>query len=121
MQEHDAEYLLGAALKMIAADAPQLETAQIEEVTPGTAHVELPFGRLQGIYPRRLVEFLTSQTSIAPRQVGDIEIQGKSTLVEIPLAYVDQVYAACNQYINKISNKKRRVAPGTHHHQQRAN
>jgi len=121
LQQHEAEYLLGAALKMIAADAPQLETAHIEEVTSGTAHVELPFGRLQGIYPRRLVEFLTSQTSIAPRQVGDIEIQGNSTLVEIPLAYVDQVYAACSQYENQRNGKKRRIPAGNHNRHQKAN
>jgi len=107
LERYDAQYLLGAALKLIACEAPQLETASIEDIHPTTAHVELPLGRIQGVHPRRLVEFLTSHTSISPRQVGDIEIQGNSTLVEIPMVFVDQVYAAFSQFESSLRGNKR--------------
>jgi len=107
LERYDAQYLLGAALKLIACEAPQLETAEVEDIHPVTAHVELPLGRFQGIHPRRLVEFLTTYTSITPRQVGDIEIQGNSTLVEIPMTFVDQVYAAFSQYESSLKGNKR--------------
>jgi ATP-dependent RNA helicase DeaD len=112
LERYDAQYLLGAALKLIACEAPQLETADVEDIIPVTAHVELPLGRFQGVHPRRLVEFLTTHTSITPRQVGDIEIHGNSTLVEIPMTFVDQVYAAFSQYENSLKGSKRpRVSP----------
>jgi ATP-dependent RNA helicase DeaD len=112
LQRYDAQYLLGAALQLIACEAPELETAPVEAMNSDTAHIELPLGRFQGIYPRRLVEFLTAHTPLTPRQVGDIEIQGNSTLVEIPLVYVDQVYAAVSQYESILrGNKRQRMAP----------
>ncbi len=107
LQQYDAEYLLGAALMLMASDEPELETASVEEISPDTAHVELLMGRFQGVHPRRLVEFLSANTGIKPRQVGDIEIQGNSTLVEIPMGYVDQVYAAFNKYENSHKDRKR--------------
>lgn len=107
LERYDAQYLLGAALKMIACEAPQLETADIEEIQTATAHVELPLGRFQGIHPRRLIEFLAAHTAITPHQVGDIDIQGNSTLVEVPVDFVDQVYEAFDQYQNSFKNSKR--------------
>lgn len=107
LNHYDAQYLLGAALKLIAGEAPQLETAEVESIQANTAHVELPLGRLQGLHPRRLVEFLAAHTSITPRQVGDIEIQNNSTLVEIPMKFVDQVYEALNHYESSLKGSKR--------------
>ena len=113
LQNYDAQFLLAAALTLMAGDCPELETAEMETISPGTAHVELPMGRFQGVHPRRLVEFLTAHTSISPRQVGDIDIQGNSTLVEIPMDYVDQVYAALGQYESKFrANKRQRISSG---------
>ncbi|MEA4926114.1 MAG: DEAD/DEAH box helicase [Syntrophomonadaceae bacterium] len=104
---YEAEYLLAAALKLIGCEAPQLETANVSDIQPHTAHVELPLGRLQGLHPRRLVEFLTAHTSMTPRQVGDIEIQSNSTLVEIPMMFVDQVYDVFTQYESSLRGTKR--------------
>ncbi|MDD4801514.1 MAG: DEAD/DEAH box helicase [Syntrophomonas sp.] len=113
LESYDAQYLLSAALRLIAFDAPQLETAAVENSHQDhtTAHVELPVGKMQGLYPKRLVEFLTSHTGISPRQVGDIEIQGNSTLVEVPMVFVDQVYTAFNQFENSLrANKRPRIS-----------
>lgn len=120
LQKYDPQYLLGAALMLIAGEAPELETTPVEKMNPGTAHVELPVGRFQGVHPRILVEFLTAHTPISSRQVGDIEIQGNSTLVEIPVAYVDQVYAVMDLLENSLRGRKRtrmaakRSATGVH-------
>ncbi|MCX5779495.1 MAG: DEAD/DEAH box helicase [Firmicutes bacterium] len=113
LERYDPQYLLGAALKLIANEAPELETARVEAINSDTAHIELPMGRFQGIYPRRLVDFLTAHTPMTPRQVGDIEIQGNSTLVEIPLVYVDQVYAAFSQYESSLRSQRPRI-PAKH-------
>jgi C4-dicarboxylate transporter DctM subunit len=86
---------------------PVSETAVIEEINPATAHIELPLGRLQGVHPRRLVEFLTANTPITPRQVGDIEIQGNSTLVEVPMIFVDQIYSAFSKFEKSLKGNKR--------------
>lgn len=113
LQDYDAPFLLAAALKLMASDCPELETTEVEAISPGTAHVELSMGRFQGVHPRRLVEFLTAHTSISPRQVGDIDIQGSTTLVEIPMDYVDQVYAALSLYESKFrSGKRQRISTG---------
>jgi len=115
LERYDAQYLLAAALNLIACEAPQLETANVEDIHPVTAHVELPMGRLQGVHPRRLVEFLAEHTAIKPRQVGDIEIHGNSTLVEIPLVYVDQVYDAFSLYESILRNNKRKKFSSQRH------
>ncbi len=111
LKNYEPQYLLAAALKLLASDAPQLETAEVEELSPATAHVELSLGRFQGVHPRRLVEFLTANTNISPRQVGDIDVQGNSTLVEIPMVYVDQVYAAFGKYESSLRGSKRKRMP----------
>lgn len=107
-EQNDIRKLLAAALKLLGDEEPELETTDVEVMNPDTAHVELPVGRFQGIHPRRLVEFLTANTSIKPREVGDIDIQGNSTFVEVPMVLVDEVYDAFRKY---ESNRKRDKGP----------
>lgn len=122
LQNYDAQFLLAAALKVLASDSPELETAEVETIRPGTSHVEIPVGRFQGVHPRRLVDFLVAHTGISPRLVGDIDIQGNSTLVEIPTDYVDQIYAALGQYESSLrSNKRKRIPTGRRTAGRRAN
>jgi ATP-dependent RNA helicase DeaD len=116
LQEQSAEVLLAAAIKIMLDEGPELETAEIEILDRNSAHVELPIGRRQGANPRRLVEFITENTSLWPRQVGDIEIQNNSCLVEVPIQSADEVYALFehngmqrwNQRGRKRSNNKQR-------------
>lgn len=93
LEKQTAENLLAAAINIILDSEPELETAELEAYDRNTAHVELPIGRKQGVSPRRLVEFITAYTSLHPREVGDIEIQGNSCLVEVPVSAADEVYA----------------------------
>lgn len=106
MTEHDAQTLLAAALKIISAGEPELELAEVEVINGDTAHCEIPMGRMQGMYPRRLVDFISANTSLTPRQVGDIEIQANTSYVEVPMAKVDEVYEAFSKF--EMSRKTNR-------------
>ena len=98
LEDHDSTYLLAAALKILASHGRQLETAELEKIETEVVQVQLPVGRSQGMNPKALVSFLTSKTDLKPRQIGDIEIQSSSTMVEIPSQYVDKVYRAIKGY-----------------------
>ena len=108
MAENDAQTLLAAALKIIAAGEPEIELAEIEATNYDTAHVELPLGRAQGMNPRRLAEYISANTSLTPRQVGDIEIHSNTSYVEVPMHKVDEVYEAFNNFeMNRKSHRPR--------------
>ncbi len=110
LEDNNPRQILAAAIKLLASDEPELETAAVEKNVSNTAHVELPVGKFQGFYPRKMVDFITANTSITPRQVGDIEVHSNSTYIEIPMAYVDELYEAFNRYENKKRNQKNRSA-----------
>lgn len=119
--ENDALTMLAAALKLLAAGEPELELAEVETFKGDTAHVELPIGRQQGLHPRRLVEYLTAHTSLSPKQVGDIEIQGNTTYVEVPMDRIDEVYEAFSKFENKRRNNRSRFGFSKSSRSKRAN
>ncbi len=93
--EYEARMLLAAALKLL--DAGQHEEEELEErVANGGldsgVHVELPFGRLHGYTPRRLMDFLVANTSLTTEQIGEIDIGSSSAYVEVPMEQVDEIY-----------------------------
>ena len=92
LEKQEAELLLSAMVKLLVDEGPELEQTELAHVDNTQAHVELPVGRRQGVNPRRLVEFITAHTSLRPNQVGDIDIQGNTCLVEIPVVACDEVY-----------------------------
>lgn len=117
LEGNEAVRILGAALKLMASEQPELETSDLGGGSGDTAHVELPIGRQQGIYPRRVVEFITAYTSISARDVGDIEIHGNSMYVEIPMSGVDELYDAFARYEkSRLRSNHRKGA-----HKKRAN
>lgn len=97
LDKNDAVQVLAAALKIADGEEQEMEMLEPGSVLD-TAHVELPLGKQQGLYPRGLVEFITTHTTIQAREVGDIEIHGNSSYVEIPMAYVDEFYDALIRY-----------------------
>lgn len=110
--ENDAQTLLAAALKIIAGGEPEMELAEVETTHFDTAHVELPVGRMQGMNPRRLVDYLCASTSLTPRQVGDIEIHSNTSYVEVPMDKIDEVYEALTgNDQNRKSNRSRLGLP----------
>ena len=113
LERHDGQVVLAAALRLIAGDEPQLETADLGIEQAGTVHVELPVGRNQGLYPHSLVQYIVQHTGISEREVGDIEINAECSYVEIPMPYVDELYQVFEKYkadktASKSHNKRRR-------------
>lgn len=121
LADNDARTLLAAALKIIAAGEPEMELAELEAGNYDTAHVELPLGRVQGINPRRLVEFLSANTSLTPRQVGDIEIHSNTSYVEVPMYKIDEVYEAFNNFEQNRKNHRSRIGLPRSNRSKRAN
>ena len=106
LADYDAQKMMAAALKMIIADSPEMEMTDIDTGSSSTAHIEVPVGKAQGFYPRRLVDFLVERTKLSKHQIGDIEIQRSTSYVEVPINNADEVYEAFINY--KQERKKQR-------------
>ncbi|MEN6460682.1 MAG: DEAD/DEAH box helicase [Syntrophomonas sp.] len=121
----DAEQLLAAALKLLDNEIIEYqgtpEPSRVPEIDSATVHVELPIGKMQGMHPRRLMEFLSANTSIKPKQVGDIDIQGSSTYVEVPIEFVDEIYQAFDRYENARKSQRKRLPSFDHAANKKAN
>lgn len=121
LEENDARTLLAAAIKIMAAEEPEMERADLGTASYDTAHVELPLGRTQGMNPRRLAEYLSANTSLTPRQVGDIEIHSNTSYVEVPMNKVEEVYEAFSHYEANRKGYRPRVGLPRSNRKQHAN
>ncbi len=93
LQDNDSTDLLAAALKLIDTDGRDLEMTELTPAAPERIRLLIPFGRAQGINPRTIVSQITAKTELTPRQIGDIEIYGSNTYVEVPAEAADQISA----------------------------
>lgn len=98
LADYDPKLMMAAALKIIVADSPVMEMADIQTGISSTAHIEVPVGRAQGFYPRRLVDFLVEKTKLSKNQIGDIETHSRTSYVEVPMNTADEVYEAFINY-----------------------
>jgi ATP-dependent RNA helicase DeaD len=116
---------MAAALKLLDNEIIEYhekpEPSHMPEVDSTTVHVELPVGKIQGLYPRRIMDFLIANTSIKPKQVGDIDIQGSNTYVEVPMEFVDEIYDAFSRYENTRNNNRKRLPAFDHSVNKKAN
>ncbi len=101
LDEQPPEILISTLISMLMAEQPELETAELDDTDNGLTNIDVPLGRRHGVNPRRLVDFITANTSLKPKQVGDIEIHSGNTLVEIPIAAVDEVDSLFDQNVLK--------------------
>lgn len=111
INEYEPRVLLAAALRLLDSDQPEVELEETVVFNAGLesgVHVELPFGRLHGYTPRRLVEFLVSNTSMTPDQIGEIEISSSSSYAEVPMERVDEIYELLSD------SSRRRKKPNRH-------
>lgn len=104
LAEYEPQKMMAAALKIIIADSPELEMADIDTGGGNTAHIEVPVGKAQGFYPRRLVDFLVERTTLSRKQIGDIETHSRTSFVEVPMNTADEVYEA---FINYKQERKK--------------
>lgn len=107
MRQGEPEKILAAALKVLLDEEPETEMDELPEGDESMAHLELPAGRIQGMHPRQLLEFIAAHTSLNPQRVGDIEINRNSTFVEVPMDYIHEVYEAFEKYRRVQKNKNR--------------
>lgn len=94
LEDYDSTEVLAAALKLVDGNGREMETAELFPARPERVRITLPFGRTHGLHPRLLVSELTSRTPLAARDIGDFEIHGTTTYLDIPANAADQVYAA---------------------------
>ncbi|MFF3852329.1 DEAD/DEAH box helicase [Micromonospora sp. NPDC002575] len=59
----------------------------------GTTQVFIGLGRRAGVRPQDLVGAITGETRVSGRDIGSIEIADRFSLVEVPVAVVDEVIA----------------------------
>ncbi|MDD3852494.1 MAG: DEAD/DEAH box helicase [Syntrophomonadaceae bacterium] len=97
--ENDPLYLLAAALELLESGidittvAPERETINVID-NENNVHVELPVGKAQGMNIRKLVDYITHNTSLDANSIGEVEIHSRSSYVEIPIQNMEEVYQA---------------------------
>lgn len=101
LDEQPPETVIATLIAMLMAEQPELETAELDDTDNGMTNIDVPLGRRHGVNPRRLVDFIVANTSLRPKQVGDIEIHSANCLVEIPMTAVDEIDALFDQNVMK--------------------
>lgn len=103
--------LLAASIKMLIDSNLDLDNIEELIANENTAHAELPYGRVHGLEPRRLSEFLQKNTSLTANEIGDIEINNNTAYIEVPICKIDEVYQAMGSY--RPQNRKRSIRRST--------
>lgn len=97
MENNDPEALVRTLLNMIWQeyyDGNESEDFKSVEMV----NVELPWGRKHRIEERFITRFLVENTGLSASEIGEIEIGEEESYAEIPLAYVDAVYKAVEDF-----------------------
>lgn len=118
LKEMDPETALAAAIKLMAADEPDLESLEKDSMEGlqsmegiETIHMELPVGRVHGMNPKGIVDYIARNTSVNARQVGEIEINKSSSFVEVPMANMDEISDAFAKF-ESVNRRNRNFAAG---------
>jgi len=98
LEDYDSTDVLAAALKLVDGNGREMETAELEQAKPEWIKIMLPVGRAHGLHPRLLVSEITTKTALTPKEIGDFEIHGSNTYIEIPADAADQVYGVFRRW-----------------------
>ena len=111
LEKYEPKEIVASFIKLLDDETPNLEMAKIEPTrSDETVNVELAMGRFQGVHAKSLVQYIASNTPLAPNQVGDIEIHQNNTFIEVPMFLVDDVYDALKRYeMNKKGQNRQRT------------
>jgi ATP-dependent RNA helicase DeaD len=114
LQEYDSTKLVAAALKQFANQGRQIETSDIKGVRTSKTQVKIPVGRNAGVRPKSLVSLIADNTSLRPKQIGDIEIFQNYTLIEVPEEFVEAVTQATLSLGKGVreTSRKKTLPPG---------
>lgn len=91
LDNYDSTDLLAAALKLLSQEGRELEKANLTNIDPDIVKVQLPVGRMQGVRVVELLNRITTGTALRRKDIGNIAIFDKKTIVEVPLEWADQV------------------------------
>lgn len=112
LRDMDAEHALAAAIRLMSNDEPDMDALEIGPVDDvETIHMELPVGRVHGMNPRGIVDYIAQNTSLNARQVGEIEINRTSSFVEVPMGNIDEISDAFAKF-ESVNRKNRNFAAG---------
>lgn len=112
LKEMDPEQALSAAIRLMASDEPDLDTLEIGPVDDvETIHMELPVGRVHGMNPKGIVDYIAQYTSLNARQVGEIEVNRTSSFVEVPMGNIDEISDAFAKF-ESVNRRNRNFAAG---------
>lgn len=91
LDEHDSVDLLAAALKLLDDMGRDIERTELLDAPMEKERIRLPVGRMQGIKPQNLVDYLVHNTEIAPSQISNIDILDNWCFVDVPVKFVDEI------------------------------
>jgi len=97
---HNPVNMLAAALELLESGLElTTEVFSEKEIINSTTnedyvHVELPVGKAQGMNIRKLVDYITHNTSLDTNSIGEVEVHSRSSYVEIPMQNMEEVYEA---------------------------
>ncbi|MDW7981412.1 MAG: DEAD/DEAH box helicase [Thermomicrobium sp.] len=96
---HQAVDIAAAAITLLLEErGVESELAGIlppgDRPEPGMARLRLELGRRDGIRPADIVGAIANEAGLAGREIGQIEISDRFTVVEVPLAAAERVAAA---------------------------
>ncbi|MBO8129263.1 MAG: DEAD/DEAH box helicase [Peptococcaceae bacterium] len=84
LDRHDARLVVGAVLKLLDDEGPELERAELGEVDNDLVAATVPVGRMQGMNANRILDKLANNFGLQKDQVGKINIGRNMTTVEVP-------------------------------------
>ena len=102
LPDHDAVDIAAAAvLLLLEARNVSPERAgdltEIERAEPGMVRLRLELGRRDGIRPSDIVGAIANEAGIPGKEIGQIEIADRYTLVDVPQRAADRVVAALSR------------------------
>ena len=93
-EEHDSLDVVAAMLKMLDQTGRELETAELAPPKADVARVKIPMGRKQGATPKKIVLYITTNSRLRPREIGNIQMLDNHSFVEVPSELANQVEEA---------------------------
>lgn len=95
LKEADAEDVVAALLKMAYAD--QLDADMYHDIekvtidTTGKSRLFIALGRKQGYSPRTLVEFITKETEVNPRDIDEVRVMEEFSFITVPFVEAEVI------------------------------
>ncbi len=113
-QRFSAMELAAALLKMQTSGAPKETPAgrPSNGAVEGVVQVRINAGKKHNIYPGDILGAITGETSVPGQAVGNIDIRGGESYVDIPGTYVEELLSGMGR--SQIKGRKVRISRNGH-------